>query len=140
MVDVRFELTTNDPPCPADDGICEGVSLLGYWQKVNQSPTQNKPYNIFALDRSFYSSTSSTTSVHADSSPERYKFCGKKTTIQAATLYQVDSRSITIKSFGNGKEQKSPLEMLIRSSGAVKVSPHKIRLRLFCHRAMLMLS
>ena len=45
MVDVRFELTTNDP-CPADDAICEGISPLGYWQKVNQSPTQTKPYNI----------------------------------------------------------------------------------------------
>ena len=44
MVDVRFELTTNDP-CPADDAICEGISPLGYWQMVNQSPTQTKPYN-----------------------------------------------------------------------------------------------
>ena len=25
--------------------ICEGISPLGYWQKVNQSPTQTKPYN-----------------------------------------------------------------------------------------------
>ena len=25
--------------------ICEGICLLGYWQKVNQSPTQTKPYN-----------------------------------------------------------------------------------------------
>ena len=41
MVDVRFELTTNDP-WSADDAICEGVSPLGYWQKVNQSPTQTK--------------------------------------------------------------------------------------------------
>ena len=40
MVDVRFELTTNDP-CPADDTICEGISPLGYWQEVNQSPTQS---------------------------------------------------------------------------------------------------
>ena len=24
---------------------CEGISPLGYWQKVNQSPTQTKPYN-----------------------------------------------------------------------------------------------
>ena len=23
---------------------CEGISPLGYWQKVNQSPTQTKPY------------------------------------------------------------------------------------------------
>ena len=44
MVDVRFELTTNDPwscrrhPTPFN-------SLLGYWQKVNQSSTQTKPYN-----------------------------------------------------------------------------------------------
>ena len=45
MVDVRFELTTNDP-WSVDDAICEGISPLGYWQKVNQSPTQTKPYNI----------------------------------------------------------------------------------------------
>ena len=44
MVDVRFELTTNDP-WSVDDAICEGISSLGYWQKVNQSPTQAKPYN-----------------------------------------------------------------------------------------------
>ena len=25
--------------------MCEGISLLGYWQEVNQSPTQTKPYN-----------------------------------------------------------------------------------------------
>ena len=31
--------------CPADDAMCEGISSLGYWQKVNQSPTQTKPYN-----------------------------------------------------------------------------------------------
>ena len=43
MVDVRFELTTD--PWSVDDGICEGISLLSYWQKVNQSPTQTKPYN-----------------------------------------------------------------------------------------------
>ena len=24
---------------------CEGISPLGYWQKVYQSPTQTKPYN-----------------------------------------------------------------------------------------------
>ena len=24
---------------------CKGISPLGYWQKVNQSPTQTKPYN-----------------------------------------------------------------------------------------------
>ena len=42
MVDVRFELTTNDP-WSVDDAICEGISPLGYWQKVNQSPTQPKP-------------------------------------------------------------------------------------------------
>ena len=30
MVDVRFELTTNEP-CPADDAICEGISPLDYW-------------------------------------------------------------------------------------------------------------
>ena len=45
MVDVRFELTTNDP-WSVDDAICEGISPLGYWQEVNQSPTQTKPYNI----------------------------------------------------------------------------------------------
>ena len=44
MVDVRFELTTNDP-WSVDDAICEGISPLGYWQKVNQSPTQTKQYN-----------------------------------------------------------------------------------------------
>ena len=44
MVDVRFELTTNDP-WSVDDAICECISPLGYWQKVNQSPTQTKPYN-----------------------------------------------------------------------------------------------
>ena len=42
MVDVRFELTTNNP-WSVDDAICDGISLLGYWQKVNQSPsTQTK--------------------------------------------------------------------------------------------------
>ena len=25
--------------------FCEGISPLGYWQKVNQSPTETKPYN-----------------------------------------------------------------------------------------------
>ena len=30
VVDVRFELTTNDP-WSADDAICEGISPLGYW-------------------------------------------------------------------------------------------------------------
>ena len=44
MVDVRFELTTNDP-WSVDDAICEGISPLGYWQKVNQSPTQTNAYN-----------------------------------------------------------------------------------------------
>ena len=44
MVDVRFELTTNDP-WSVDDAICEGISPLGYWRKVNPSPTQTKPYN-----------------------------------------------------------------------------------------------
>ena len=44
MVDVRFELTTNDP-WSVDDAICESISPLGYWQEVNQSPTQTKPYN-----------------------------------------------------------------------------------------------
>ena len=43
-MDVRFELTTNDP-WSVDDAICEGISPLGYWQKVNQSTTQTKPYN-----------------------------------------------------------------------------------------------
>ena len=47
MVDVRFELTTNDP-WSVDDAICEGISPLGYWQKVNQSPTQTKPYNTLS--------------------------------------------------------------------------------------------
>ena len=44
MVDVRFELTTNDP-WSVDGAICEGISPLGYLQKVNQSPTQPKLYN-----------------------------------------------------------------------------------------------
>ena len=43
MVDVRFEITTNDPWY--DDAICEGISPLGYWWKVNQSPTKTKRYN-----------------------------------------------------------------------------------------------
>ena len=30
MVDVRFELTTNDL-WSVDDAICEGISPLGYW-------------------------------------------------------------------------------------------------------------
>ena len=30
---------------PLDAARCEGISPLGYWQKVNQSPTQTKPYN-----------------------------------------------------------------------------------------------
>ena len=30
MVDVRFELTTNDP-WSVDDAICKGNSPLGYW-------------------------------------------------------------------------------------------------------------
>ena len=30
MVDVRFELTTNDP-WSVDDAICWGISPLGYW-------------------------------------------------------------------------------------------------------------
>ena len=30
MVDVRFELKTNDP-WSVDDAICEGFSPLGYW-------------------------------------------------------------------------------------------------------------
>ena len=34
MVDVRFELTTNDP-WSVDDAICDGISPLGYWQEVN---------------------------------------------------------------------------------------------------------
>ena len=39
MVDVRFDLTTNDP-CSVDDAICEDISPLGYWKEINQSPTQ----------------------------------------------------------------------------------------------------
>ena len=50
MVDVRFELTTNDP-WSVDDAICEGISPLVYWQKVNQSPTQTTPYNTAARKR-----------------------------------------------------------------------------------------
>ena len=48
MVDVRFELTTNDP-WSVDDAICEGISPLGYLQEVNQSPTQTKPYNNYLV-------------------------------------------------------------------------------------------
>ena len=49
MVAVRFELTTNDP-WSVDDAICEGIiSPLGYWQEVNQSPTQTKPYNSITV-------------------------------------------------------------------------------------------
>ena len=46
MVDVRFELTTNDP-WSVDDAICEGFinSPLGYRRKYYLSPTQPKPYN-----------------------------------------------------------------------------------------------
>ena len=46
MVDVRFELTTNDP-WSVDDAICEGISPLGYWQKVNQSPTLPKDSSLW---------------------------------------------------------------------------------------------
>ena len=44
MVDVRFELTTTDP-WSVDDAICEGISPVGYWQKVNQSSTQSKSHD-----------------------------------------------------------------------------------------------
>ena len=44
IVKALVELTTNDP-WSADDAICEGISPLGYLQKVDQSPTQTKPYN-----------------------------------------------------------------------------------------------
>ena len=44
-------LTVSPPACfeelktvPRTRG-CEGISPLGYWQKVTQSPTQTKPYN-----------------------------------------------------------------------------------------------
>ena len=43
-VDVRSEPPTNDP-CLAVDAICRGLSPLGYWYKVKQSPAQSKPYN-----------------------------------------------------------------------------------------------
>ena len=33
MVDVRFELTTNDP-WSVDDAICEGISPLGYCKRL----------------------------------------------------------------------------------------------------------
>ena len=42
MVDVRFELKTNDA-WSVDGGICEGISPLGYWQKVDQSPIAYYP-------------------------------------------------------------------------------------------------
>ena len=48
MVDLGFELTTNDP-WSVDDAICEGISPLGYWQKVNQSPTQTRPVSYTHL-------------------------------------------------------------------------------------------
>ena len=48
-MDVRFELTTNDP-WSVDDAICEGNSPLGYLQEVIQSPTQIKPYNTSPLE------------------------------------------------------------------------------------------
>ena len=32
-MDVRFELTTNDP-WSVDDAICEGISPLGYWNTL----------------------------------------------------------------------------------------------------------
>ena len=48
MVAVRFKLTTNDP-WSVHDAICEGISPLGYLQKVNQSPTQTKPYNTYSV-------------------------------------------------------------------------------------------
>ena len=35
MVDVRFELTTDDP-WSVDDAICEGISPLGYLRKVKE--------------------------------------------------------------------------------------------------------
>ena len=42
----------------------------------------------FTLNCSFYALTSSTASVRADSSSQRYKLCGHKTTTQAATVRQ----------------------------------------------------
>ena len=45
MVNVRFEFTTD--PWSVDDAICEGIGPLGYWQKVDRSPTETKPYNTF---------------------------------------------------------------------------------------------
>ena len=53
MVDVRFELTTNDP-WSVDHAICEGISPLGYWQQVNQSPTQTEPYKTLGLRMGLY--------------------------------------------------------------------------------------
>ena len=47
MVDVRFELTTNDP-WSVDDAICEGISPLGYWQQVNQSTQTISLYNTLS--------------------------------------------------------------------------------------------
>ena len=55
MVDAGFELTTNSSSL-TDDAICEGISPLGYWQKVNQSPTtQTKPYNTDTYPATSYS-------------------------------------------------------------------------------------
>ena len=41
LTDVRFELTTNDP-WSVDDAICEGISPLGYWQRLNPGPISTK--------------------------------------------------------------------------------------------------
>ena len=43
--DGRYETLILSQPCVLISSICEGISPLGYWQKVNQSPTQTKPYN-----------------------------------------------------------------------------------------------
>ena len=44
--DTLTRISDQFPGGSADDAICEGISPLGYWQKVNQSPTQTNPYSI----------------------------------------------------------------------------------------------
>ena len=50
MLDVRFELTISGSS-PADDAISQGISPLGYWYKVNQSPTQTRPTTLVGLHK-----------------------------------------------------------------------------------------
>ena len=56
MVDVRFELTTNDP-WSVDDAICEGISPLGYWWKVHPVPSRHTTVAAAAAACCCYSSS-----------------------------------------------------------------------------------